>query len=535
MQSLELDTPNTPAQVAGHARQGSGWRDYLQARSTTLHRVALLSVVLLGFVVRAYGLTGYGIWFDEAYHVQLVTLPTIGEMLRAVLANPPSDPLYVLLLRPWVALLGPDDLSVRALSVVLSTATLPATYWLGKVAAGRVAGLAGALLLAISPYAIEFGQQASLYVLASLATTLALAAGLRWRGTGSRRDALLYLALGIVAIYSHYVVAAILGLFVMLSLYKYRGARRVPRRAWVAAHAAIFAAWTPWLLALAANWIATPVPRATLRNPATVDQVIGALVQYTSGTAALLQGARAPEALGVLAGGLLLLAGWLAGHETSRRGLRLIIVVCGLIFMLPAVVSRATGLWLFVPHFMLFLLPALFVVFGAGLAHLARWPSGGASSLTATWRGYLPVALAAVWLVAQVWGLALFHRYPPHGADGLRELAATLDGGTLPGDLVLVTPPVLQASLAQYYRGETEGLPGDFDLTRLYPPYDAASWYADSLRAFESRAEGRARFWLVYRPELDEGGRFLAEVGRRYTEAERHGYIFASLYLFEGR
>jgi uncharacterized membrane protein len=492
--------------------------------------VALLSVVLLGLMLRVYGLIGYGIWFDEAYHIQLATLPTAGAMLQAVLANPPSDPLYVLLLRPWIALFGHDDLSVRALSVMLSTATIPATYWLGKVAAGRAAGLAGALLLAVSPYTIEFGQQASLYVLASLTTTLALAAGLSWHGSGSLKHALFYVALGTVAVYSHYVVAAILGLFGLLALYAGAGPRLVTRRAWIAAHAAIFMAWSPWLVALAANWIATPVPRATLRNPASLDQVIGALVQLSSGTAALLQGARVPEALGLLAGSLLLLAGWFAGREVGKRSLRLVIVVSGLIFLLPALVSAATGLWLFVPHFMLFLLPAMFVVFGAGLANLGQAAVRNVPSHAVR---YLSLALAAVWLMAQVWGLTLFYRYPPHGADGLRELAATLNRESQPGDLVLVTPPVLQASLAQYYGGQTRGLPSDFNLHRMYQPYDPAQWHVDSVRKLDSLTEGRSRFWLVYRPELDERGNFLAEAGRRYREAEQHRYIFATLYLFE--
>ncbi|HYP21819.1 MAG TPA: glycosyltransferase family 39 protein [Chloroflexia bacterium] len=534
MQPLELDTPHTATHVTRRTRQVASLRAQLRARSATIELAALLSVVLLGFVLRAYGLTAYGIWFDEAYHIRLVTLPTVGEMLRAVLANPPSDPLYVLLLRPWVALFGHEDFSVRTLSVVLSTATLPATYWLGKVAAGRAAGLVGALLLAVSPYAIELGQQASLYVLATLTTTLALAAGLRWRGTGSRGDALLYIAFGIVAIYSHYVVAAILGLFGLLSLSRYAGPRPIARRAWIAAHLAIFAAWTPWLVALAASWIATPVPRATLRNPATVEQVLGALVQYSSGTAALLQRARVPEALGLLAGGLLLLSGWLAGREARLRHLRLISVMSGLIFLLPAVASAATGLWLFVPHFMVFLLPAMFVVFGAGLVRVAGWRPTGSDSLTSMLR-YLPLALAAVWLVAQVWGLALFHRHPPHGADGLRELATTLNTATRPDDLVLVTPPALQASLTQYYQDDSYGIPADFDLFNLYPPYDPARWTADSLGTFERRVEGQTRFWLVYRPELDEDGKFLAEVRRRYAATEQRRYVFATLYLFEGR
>lgn len=533
MQSLELDIPDTPAQTATHGRKESRPRPHLRVRGAALTAWALLSVVLLGLALRLYGLTDYGIWFDEAYHIQLVSLPTVGDMLRAVLANPPSDPLYVLLLRPWASMFGHGDASVRALSVLLSTAAIPAAYWLGKVAAGRAAGLLGALLLAVSPYALEFGQQASLYVLASLATTLALAAGLKWRSTGSRADALLYVALATVAVYSHYVVAGILGLFGLLALHRGAGPSYVTRRAWIAAHAAIFVLWTPWLLPMLASWTAAAAPRASLRDPATIEAVIGALVQFSSGTAALLQRARIPEVLGLISGGLLLLAGWYAGREARTRSLRAIIVASGLIFLLPAVISAATGLWLFVPHFMVFLLPALFVVFGAGLLNLSNstWPVG---SLEGTlWRRYLAFGLGVAWLAAQVWGVALFYRHPPHGADGLRELAATINVQAQPGDIVLVTPPALEASLAQYYKGETRGLPADFDLYSIYQPYDPTVWHSRSVEALNSHTANLRRFWLVYRPELDEGGMLLAEVERRYREVQERRYAFATLYLFE--
>lgn len=533
MQSLEFDTANAPAPASLRARRDIGLREQIHARGALLNVAALLSVVLLGLALRAHELTGYGIWFDEAYHIQLVRLPAAVDMLGAVLANPPSDPLYVLLLRPWASLFGHADLSVRSLSVALSTATIPAAYWLGKVAAGRAAGLLGSLFLAVSPYAIEFGQQASLYALASLTTTLALAAGLRWRSTGSHKDGVIYVALGTLAIYSHYVVAAILALFGLLALCRGAGARLVARRTWIAAHALILLAWTTWLLAMCASWLITPVPRATLRNPATLEQVLGALVQYSSGTAALLQRARVPEALGLAAGGLLLVGGWLAGGAANRRGLRLIVVVSGLVFLLPAPISAATGLWLFVPHFMVFLLPAMFVVFASGLLHMAGLSAPTGGHFAPLKLRYLFLAGACAWLVAQVWGLALFYRHPPHGADGLRELAATLDHEAQSGDLVLVTPPGLQASLAQYYGGKTHGLPADFDLHRIYQPYDPAAWHNASLATFSGLVEGRSRIWLVYRPELDEGGKLLGEARRRYRETGQHRYVFATLYLFE--
>ncbi|HEX6606517.1 MAG TPA: glycosyltransferase family 39 protein [Chloroflexia bacterium] len=323
----------------------------------------LAAIMLVGLAIRLYGLTSYGIWFDESYHIALVQLPGVGAMLDAVLSNPPSDPLYVLLLRPWVALFGHGDGSVRALSVGLSTATLPATYWLGRSLVGPRAGLLGAALLAVSPYAVELGQEAALYALAALTTTLALAAGWHWwrTGQGARR----YLALGIIAIYSHYVVAAILAGFALLVLLPGTGPRQVSRRAWLTGHAIIGATWLPWLAALAIHWQQSAVPRATLQHRAGLADVRDALIQYTSGTAAMLHGPRALQVLGLLAGAALLLGGWLAGGDPHRRGLRLLLLLSGVVFLAPAVVSFLTGRWLFVPHFMLFLLPAIFVVLAA--------------------------------------------------------------------------------------------------------------------------------------------------------------------------
>jgi 4-amino-4-deoxy-L-arabinose transferase-like glycosyltransferase len=484
--------------------------------------LALVSVTLLGLVVRLYGLTNYGVWFDEAYHIQLVQLPTIPAMLDAVLANPPSDPLYVLLLRPWVALFGPGDGSVRTMSVILSTATLPATYWLGKVVAGRAAGLVGALLLAVSPYAVELGQEAALYVLASLTTTLALASGWRWRVSG--HGASLYMALGIFAIYSHYVVLPILALFGLLALHRAAGPRRASARAWVLAHVVIFAAWLPWLVALIVSWQSSLLPRATLRHPATPEEVLGALVKFASGSASLLQGERVLEAIGLLAGAGLFVAGWWAGRDHERRALRLIVVISAIIFLLPAIISAATGLWLFVDHFMLFLLPALLIV----LATSQQLQFRVANRELRIWL----IPLLATWLVAQVWGLALYHRYPPHGADGLRELTATLRQGMQPGDVVLVTPPVLTPTLRQYYDGDIKGLPSDFDLRAVYLPYEPGRWYSESVSALEAGMQGRDRFWLVYRSEQDEGGKFLQMLGSRFNLVERHMYPYATLYLF---
>jgi uncharacterized membrane protein len=519
---------------------------------------ALAAIILLGLAVRLWGLTDYGVWFDEAYHVQLVKLPTVGAMLDAVLSNPPSDPLYVLLLRPWTEMFGYGDTAIRRLSVIFSTATLPATYWLGRVLFDYRAGLLAALFLAVSPYAVELGQEAALYALASLTTTAALAAGWRWRVTGTRRDMVLYIVVGIVAIYSHYVVAVILVLFALLSLILSAEPRQVTTRAWLLAHIAILAAWLPWLIALLAHWLNTDVPRATLHHQATLSEVGGALTQFSSGTAALLRGVRSLEWAGLLTGVVLVALGWAAGRPAERRGLRLVLIISALVFLLPALASAITGLWLFVPHFMLFLLPALFVVLAGGL--LLLWkpdyrPTAETPSTQGAPRGSIPhntqylirntlthhasritfPTLLTAWLVIQALGLALYYRHPPHGADGLRELATTLRSEMQPGDMVLVTPPALTPSLRQYYDSPLRGLPSDFDLRTVYLPYEPEQWQAGLTSSFDASVSGHRRVWLVYRSEWDEGGRFLRDVKGKFKEMTYSRYEFAELYLFEAR
>ena len=509
------------------------------AAALSHYALPLALITLVGLGVRLYGLTAYGIWFDEGYHIALVRLPTVGAMLDAVLSNPPSDPLYVLLLRGWAWLFETGDLAVRSLSVVLSTATLPAIYALGRVLAGGRVGLVGAALFALSPYAVEFGQEAALYTLAALTATAALAAGWRWRESG--HGAFLYVVLGIVAIYSHYVVAAILALFALFALHRAAGPRAVSTRDWLLAHLAILAAWVPWLVALLIHWQGSELPRAMLYHPATGREVLDALIQFTSGTASLQQFTLWLQALGLLAGAVLFGVGLLLG----TRGVRLLALVAAIIFLVPAPVSRITGLWLFVPHFMLFLLPALMLVLACALreperpgteaagyehnAHLAGRGPGGASRVI--WWGAR--GALAVWLVAQLWGLWLFYQYPPHGADGLRQLAATLrEGNPDGGDPVLVTPPVLAVTLRQYYPGPLRGLPSDFDLRVVYSRYDPVEWNRRALAALETLTAGHDRFWLVYRPDLDGGGNFLRAVLARYSPTLHERYEYADLYQF---
>ncbi|HYI21713.1 MAG TPA: glycosyltransferase family 39 protein, partial [Candidatus Limnocylindrales bacterium] len=260
---------------------------------------AVIAAAVVGVAVRLAGAGDRTLFWDEAYHVRLALEPTVGAVLGAVLANPPSDPLYSLVLYGWTALAGTSDFAVRLPSIAFAALTVVATAWLALelTASPRVAVLA-AVLVALAPYAVEYGQEASLYSLATLTTTLALAAGWRWRASGRRGDAALAIVLAIVAIYSHYVVAAVLALAGALSLARLAGPRSIGVRQVAIAASIVLIVWLPWLVPMLFSWIDTDVPRTALPHGATVAELLGALSQYASGSGALLEGVRPLQVMG---------------------------------------------------------------------------------------------------------------------------------------------------------------------------------------------------------------------------------------------
>jgi hypothetical protein len=499
------------------------------ANWSTGNTVSLVVLTLGGLTLRLYQLDAFGIWFDEAYHVALVGEPSSGAMLDAVLSNPPSNPLYVLVLRAWTELVGTSDAFIRLPSVVFGSATVPATAWLA-VALGMAPrqSLLAAAFVAVSPYALEFSQEAAPYALAALAPTVAIAAAWRWRSTGSPAAAMGFVLAGVIAVYSHYVVFAILALTGVLGVLPWAGSSRASPRAWLAAHAAIALAWLPWAIASLVHWANSEAPRVMLRSPVTLEAVAGAATQYAAGTSVLLAGARPLQGAAVVLGAILLGLGWRVGGDPARRGLRVVLIVAALIFLVPAGVAAVTGAWLFVAHFMLLLLPALLIVAAAGAASL----SGRAGPLDGRLVG---AALATGWLAVEIAGTVWYFAEPPHGDDGLRELVATIQAhlDDPPADPILVAPSILEPALAHYLRRPLTGIPRPFDLRDVYGPFVTPPSDQDLAAATDAAAAGAPIVWLVHRPELDPREVVPTTLRTRYTLQAEVRTEFATLMRFE--
>ena len=151
-----------------------------------------LGVILLGSVLRLWGIFDRAIWYDEAFSLLFGQL-SWGEMIVGTLgvdstgAVAENHPLgYYFILKVWMDLLGSDVWAARALSVVFGIITLFIVYEISKLVFSGKKALMPVFVLAVSPFHIHYSQEIRMYALMALAliiATLALFKGMsedRW-------------------------------------------------------------------------------------------------------------------------------------------------------------------------------------------------------------------------------------------------------------------------------------------------------------------------------------------------------------------
>ncbi len=162
----------------------------------------LLAILAVAFALRVQGIADDGFWLDEITSLHDASKP-VPALLRGA-KQPGHPPLYYLLLKGWIALFGTSETAVRLLSAISGTAAVGIAFALFRALHGRLAGLAAALLLALSFHHIVFSQEARSYALfGSLAL---VSAHTLWRAIseGGRGRWALYVAGALLMAYTHH-------------------------------------------------------------------------------------------------------------------------------------------------------------------------------------------------------------------------------------------------------------------------------------------------------------------------------------------
>jgi len=208
-------------------------------------------IAALAVWLRLRHLDSLSFWLDEVASVQYAELP-VSELWGA--DNHP--PLFYFLLHYWMDWAGYDGWRLRLLSVVLSLATLPAAYLLGRRIGGPWTGLAATLALAAASFDVRYAQELRMYTLLNLGAAWALVGFAALLADPARAvarasaGAWALLVLGtIVALYAHNMglLLPMTTTLLAAALWRRRPERRRLALAWIAAHGLVLAAWAPFL------------------------------------------------------------------------------------------------------------------------------------------------------------------------------------------------------------------------------------------------------------------------------------------------
>ncbi|MFN2226190.1 MAG: glycosyltransferase family 39 protein [Anaerolineae bacterium] len=438
--------------------------------SPALTRFLLLIILLLAVGLRFHGLDAQSLWNDEGSSVALA-----GRDLATIARDAARDihpPLYYWLLAGWTRLVGTSEVGVRALSAVLAVLLVALTYPLGRLLAGRWAGLAAALLAAINPFQVYYAQEARMYALLALLGAVAFYCALRWAAEPRPRWAVAYVLAAAAGLYTHYAFPLVLlALNLLLVPWTALGHPRRdmqgrewlwswPLLRWLALNVVAALLFLPWLPAAYRQLTAWPGVEGSVDT----WQALAEFARlFTTGPAA----SPWPETSVFL---LFLLLIFVPGHR-ARRSLPPLVAYLAPVLWLAVPVALILGLGLYKEAYLKFLLvasPAFCLLAGRTTTAVLRRRRGVPLLLDAG----IGLAVAVLLTGASLHGLGDYYTDPVYARDDYRAMAAYIKAVGRPGDAIVLDAPGQQEVFGYYYDGDLpvyplpEQRPADPEATR---------------------------------------------------------------------
>lgn len=254
----------------------------LNARSWTLvDLMVLLFVCLLAVALRCFELERPGIWFDESSSCRWIEFP-LSELFQRTAADC-HPPFYWILLKGWSVLFGNSIGVLRSMSSLFGVATVLAAYALvhdlpllaesnrhWSVSSFRFAAGLAAVLIAISPFHVEWSQEMRMYSLGTFEVLISTWLLVRGLSPGSPQRVIWcgYSLVGLCLVYTLYF-----SLFTLLAHGVYVVGRGMFTGRWSGGYftaiAVIALGWIPWLPSLWSMFrtVQTSFPQGPLTWP----------------------------------------------------------------------------------------------------------------------------------------------------------------------------------------------------------------------------------------------------------------------------
>ncbi len=458
----------------------SGRRPSVAVRVTTLvtsgrlvEALPLAVLLVAGVALRTVLLGQQQLFRDEATSWYLAS-HSLGDML-GLAANETAPPLYLLLLKGWMAAFGDSEAALRSLSVVAGIGTIGVTWrWAGD-ALGRTGALVAAALVALSPAMVAADREARMYSLETLLATLAwwlvwliVARGGEWSAR-RRAAAAVGLVLGVAGeVWTMSLGLPVAGLQLAFAVFGLLWLRT--RVSAIAAGCVLLgvlslAPWLPNLLAVASNGQRFWTPRPDLGSAADtlsywLSLRLGGLWWLGAGLAA------AGAALGLAAAsrGLLSRPSTDIGDRGAvpggvRRDRLLAVAIALGMGLVPAVWIYSQLNSVYDPRYLGAAYPPFAIAIAAGVVSVARKARSqfGANQPVPARALAILVVLALVCGIAIPASVAVDDSSHDKEIEPARQVVATLSGLVHPGDVVITLNAQTYFPLRYYLRdGELE-------------------------------------------------------------------------------
>jgi 4-amino-4-deoxy-L-arabinose transferase-like glycosyltransferase len=492
-----------------HPEQGVATRPD-DSRPRQRERLALLIVILAALGLRLGQLAFRPLWWDEGWSLYFAKTDVSSLLqLTAVDIHPP---LYYLILKLWIGIVGPSPIAVRLFSVLVGTAAVPLLYATGRRLWGGTAGLVAALLLAVSPLHIYYSQEVRMYGLVTLLGLAVLFFALRWEPGGQRRGNWAgYVLAATAALYTQYYAAFLLLALNLVVPIRWLFMRSRSRRdgnsgswgkdlLWWSAQGAVALLYLPWL------WYAGGKLRTYVSFKISVEQDPSLdLLTYLGRHLSAFNWGHAEGLLadcwwlGMLPIAVLALALVLSRWQRMRKGEEpgqriagmgssgLCLLILGLMLACGFVVNLALP---FNPprseRLLLLALPTYLLLVTGAL--LALWQ-----------RRALVLLPGGLLLAAGFLSLGFFYTTPRYADDDYRPLASQIQAMALPTDAIICIHP-WQVGYLQSYIVDDKARPGLVLSPRQVIPHERQLWADDpGLMAadLEALLSEHGRLWLL--------------------------------------
>lgn len=429
-----------PVSLAAARRRSGFERARSSAYSPALTWLVLGGLTLAALLLRASQIH-QSLLGDEVFTFQDIH----GRSFKAVLTTvhsggENSPPLYFAL--AWAsAKLGDPTVWIRLPSILLSTATVPVIYAIGRRSVGSVAGMVAAAIYALTPFTVYYGIEARPYATMTFFVALSTLALLSAASSKSFWWWAIYVLSAAAAAYSHYTCIFVLAVQGVWALWVCRDRIRVP----LAANLLAVLLYVPWLPELRGKALAV----IGALYPLTVRRVLTDVLRPVPGHPGAPLSA-IPTIPGLVAVAVCVLVGigfllrdsgtWLKQAPAHLRLLIALTLASPVGLLLYSLL--VTDLWL--PRGLSASIPALTLVLGAVLTAPPR-----------------RVALAAVTVVLAVMVAGTIRSFDTlYSRPPFRQMASYLDRVATPSDPIVIVSIVGQPAISVELHKPHRLLPG---------------------------------------------------------------------------